>query len=64
MASSYDVILLSDLDFIYIPENKYNIESDTYSFYPSLGTKTISDLLRENKNNPESIDFISSMLEF
>ena len=51
------------LSFIWIPENKYNIDSGDYSFYPSLGTKTISDLMREHKNNPDAIQYISDMVE-
>lgn len=68
--SSYDVILLSDLElkndlsFIWIPENKYNIDSGNYSFYPSIsGTKTVFDLINEHKNNPDVIKYILDMVQ-
>jgi len=44
-------------DKLYIPENNYNIR---------VGYYTLSDFvktLRENKNNPDAIQFIADMLE-
>lgn len=50
--------------FIYIPKNKYGIDEGDYTFIQrSQGDKSISDLLRENKDKPEVIIFIASMLE-
>lgn len=42
---------------VFIPENEYGIEEGYY-----IGN-AIVELLRENKNNPEVIQFIADMLE-
>ena len=42
---------------VYIPENEYGIEEGYY-----IGN-AIVDLLRENKNKPDVIQFIADMLE-
>lgn len=42
---------------VYIPENEYGIEEGYY-----MGN-AIVELLRENKNKPDVIQFIADMLE-
>ncbi len=42
---------------VFIPENEYGIEEGYY-----IGN-TIVKLLRDNKNNPDVIQFIADMLE-
>ena len=42
---------------VYIPENEYGIEEGYY-----IGN-AIVELLRENKNKPDVIQFIADMLE-
>ncbi len=42
---------------LYLPENEYGIEEGTY-----IGNAIVK-LLRDNKNNPEVIQFIADMME-
>lgn len=63
----YDVLTMSQImqntDPIIIVNNEYGIKEGDYSIVPSLGTKTIFDLLKEHYRNPEKMKFLIDMIE-
>ena len=63
----YDVLTMSEImqntDPIIIVNNEYGIKEGDYSIVPSLGTKTIFDLLKEHYRNPEKMKFLIDMIE-
>ena len=63
----YDVLTMRQItantDPILIVSNEYGIKEGDYSIVPSLGTKTIFELLKEHYRNPDKMKFLIDMIE-